>query len=77
MAKAATVAGPTWKRLSVNVADDVADAIAEVSKKHGWSVSDVVRRSVSAYKFIDDEVGAGSKILVERDGVAREVRFVY
>lgn len=69
--------GVTWKRLSVNVASDVADAISTMQNKHGWTISDVIRRAVTAYKFIDDETDNGSKILVERDGTIREVRFVY
>jgi hypothetical protein len=67
----------TWKRLSVNVADDVAEAINTLHEKHGWTISDVIRRAITTYKFIDDEVGDGGKILIERDGVIREVRFVY
>lgn len=75
--KPSTLARPTWKRLSVNVANDVAAAIAVMAEKHNWTISDVIRRSVSTYKFIDDEVDKGAKILIERDGVIREVRFVY
>jgi hypothetical protein len=76
-AKPSTLARPTWKRLSVNVANDVAEAIAVMAHKHDWTITDVVRRSVSAYKFIDDEVDKGAKILIERDGVIREVQFLY
>lgn len=72
-----TETGVAWKRLSVNVASDVADAINTMHNKHGWSFSDVIRRAVTAYKFIDDETENGGKILVERDGTIREVRFVY
>ena len=67
----------TWKRLSVNVANDVADAISTLHDKHGWTISDVIRRAVSTYKFIDEETEKGAKILIERDGTIREVRFVY
>src|SRR5689334_15011113 len=42
-----------WHRLSVNVADDVADAIGTLRDRHGWSITEVVRRAVSALKFID------------------------
>jgi hypothetical protein len=67
----------TWKRLSVNVADDVADAINTLHVKHGWTISDVIRRAISTYKFIDEETENGAKILIERDGNIREVRFMY
>jgi hypothetical protein len=64
------------RRLSVNVALDVGDAIDTLAKRHGTTITDVIRRAVSAYKFIDDEVAAGGKILVERDGTIREVKFL-
>jgi hypothetical protein len=69
--------GVTWKRLSVNVASDVADAINTLQNKHGWTISDVIRRAVTAYKFIDDETQNNGKILIERNGTIREVHFVY
>lgn len=68
----------TWKRLNVNVASDVADAINTLHDKRGWTFSDIIRRAVTCYKFIDDETEDGGKILVERrDGTIREVQFLY
>ena len=67
----------TWKRLNVNVANDVADAITTLQDKHGWTISDVIRRAISTYKFIDDETGKGAAILIDRNGTIREVKFVY
>ncbi len=63
------------RRLTVNVALDVGDAIDELAKRHGITITDVIRRAVSIYKFIDDEMTSGVKILVERDGTVREVKF--
>ena len=66
------------RRLSVNVADDVADAISMLRERHGWSITEVIRRAISALKFIDDEVNKdGGKILVERGGTVREVNFLF
>jgi hypothetical protein len=64
------------RRLSVNVALDVGEAIDELAKRHGTTITDVIRRAVSTYKYIDDETAAGAKILVERDGTIREVKFL-
>ena len=47
------------RRLSVNVALDVGQAIDELGKRHGTTITDVIRRAVSTYKFVDDEVAAG------------------
>jgi predicted transcriptional regulator len=64
------------RRLSVNVALDVGEAIDELAKRHGTTITDVIRRAVSTYKYIDDETAEGAKILVERDGTVREVKFL-
>jgi len=64
------------RRLSVNVALDVADAIDVLAKRHGTTVTDVIRRAVSVYKFIDDETVNGGRILVEQDGILREVKLL-
>ncbi len=67
---------PVGRRLSVNVALDVGDAIDKLAKRHETTITDVIRRAVSTYKFIDDEVDAGGKVLVERGGTIREVKFL-
>lgn len=64
------------RRLSVNVSLDVGDAIATLAERHNTTITDVIRRAVSTFKFIDDEVDAGGKILVERGGTIREVKFL-
>jgi hypothetical protein len=66
----------TGRRLSVNVALDVAEAIEDLASRHQTTITDVIRRAVSAYKFIDDEVTDGGKILIERGGTIREVKFL-
>lgn len=83
MPASGSVARPTaprqaapWRRLSVNVANDVADAIESMHKEHGWTITEVIRRAVSILKFVNDEVDGGGKILVERDGTIREVKFL-
>jgi Ribbon-helix-helix protein, copG family len=65
------------RRLSVNVALDVADAIDQLAKRHGTTITDVIRRAVSTCKYIDDEAQSGGKILVERNGTIREVKFLW
>ncbi len=67
---------PVGRRLSVNVALDVGEAIDMLAKRHRTTITDVIRRAISTYKFIDDEVDSGGKILVERDGAVREVKFL-
>ncbi len=47
-----------------------------LAKRHRTTITDVIRRAISTYKFIDDEVTSGGKILVERNGAVREVTFL-
>jgi hypothetical protein len=73
-----SVRSPTvGRRLSVNVSLDVGDAIDKLAKKNRITITEVIRRAVSTYKFIDDEVTAGGKILEEKDGTLREVKFLW
>lgn len=66
------------RRLSVNVALDVGAAIDELAKRHNTTITDVIRRAVSVAKYIDDETrNPHAKILIERDGVIREVNFLW
>lgn len=46
-------------RLSVNVNDETAAALKKISEERGITVTEVIRRSVSVYKFIEDETGSG------------------
>jgi predicted transcriptional regulator len=65
------------RRLSVNVAPDVGDAIDQLAKRHGTTITDVIRRAVSTYKYIDDQTTDGARILVEENGTIREVKFFW
>ncbi len=66
------------RRLSVNVAPDVGDAIDQLAKRHGTTITDVIRRAVSIYKYIDDQTTTrGARILVEENGTIREVKFFW
>jgi hypothetical protein len=74
MRESATVSGgstPTgergrpYVRLSVNLSQEVAQALREVADRHGCSITEAVRRCVSTQKYIEDNVEAGAKILLE------------
>jgi hypothetical protein len=65
------------RRLSVNVAPDVGNAIDDLAKRHRTTITDVIRRAISVCKYIDDEAESGGRILVERNGTIREVKFVW
>lgn len=50
-------------RLNVNINDETAVALRELAQRRNTSVTEVVRRAVSVYKFIEDEVGQNGKQL--------------
>lgn len=50
-------------RLSVNINDETAEALRELADRKGTSVTEIVRRAVSVYKFVEDEVGTNGKQL--------------
>lgn len=63
-------------KLTVNLAEDVAQALKEMADRRGISITEAVRRAISTEKFIEDETAAGSKVLVEdKDKTIRQVVF--
>lgn len=50
-------------RLSVNINDETAAALKQMADRRQTTVTEVVRRAVSVYKFIEDEVVDGDKTL--------------
>ena len=39
-------------RLNVNINDETAAAIRQIMERHGWTATEVVRRSVSVYALL-------------------------
>ncbi|MGL5829447.1 MAG: ribbon-helix-helix protein, CopG family [Angustibacter sp.] len=50
-------------RLSVNINDETEAALKELAAKKGTTVTEIVRRAVSVYKFVDEQTGDGQKTL--------------
>lgn len=60
-------------RLSVNLNHETAAALKDLAKDQGLSMTEVMRRAISVYKFVIDERDAGRKIhTMDQDG--RNVR---
>lgn len=65
-----------YTRLSVNISDDVAEAIRELMAAKGVSATELIRLAVSAYKaiqLIQDDPAA--LLLVDRAGNLSEILF--
>lgn len=57
-----TTQEPTLARLSVNLNQETATALKELSKRRGLTATEVVRRSISLQKFLQGERRRGRKV---------------
>jgi hypothetical protein len=61
-------AGGGVVKLTINVTAPIMDALRELSARHGTTVTEEVRRAVSVWKYLDDELRSGGKLLLEKEG---------
>jgi predicted transcriptional regulator len=58
------------QRLSVNINDETAAALNQLAKDRETTVTEIVRRAVSVYKFIEDQIKDGKTLqLADNDQV--------
>lgn len=50
-------------RLNININDETAAALQALAAKRDTTLTEIVRRAVSVYKFVEDEVIDGDKSL--------------
>lgn len=62
-------------RLNVNLNQETADALRLVAEQRGISFTEAVRRAISVYKFVEDELAEGHRVqAVDADsGTVREL----
>ena len=53
-------------KLNVNINDETAAALKDLAERRQTTVTEIVRRAVSVYKFIEDEWDAGSTLKLVR-----------
>lgn len=64
-------------RLNVNINDDTARALRDLAEEESTSVTEIVRRAVSVYKFFDDARDEGKTIqLIDQDSNVTSVQLV-
>lgn len=61
--------------LKVNLSDEVAEVLKELAARHGNNITDEIRMALSVWKYVDDELQKGHKLLIERKGSVRELIF--
>lgn len=55
-------------KLNININDETEAALKELAARRGITVTETVRRAVSVYKYIEDEMDAGGKLQVIHEG---------
>jgi hypothetical protein len=60
-------------RINVNFSENAYAALTVLADEQGKTQADVLRDALGLEKWIHDERKMGNRILIERDGVAREV----
>jgi hypothetical protein len=64
--------------MSINLSNDAATTLKDLAARQGVSVTEVIRRSVSAEMWRQNVVNKGGKVLVEAiSGRVHEVSFPY
>lgn len=56
----------TQKRLNINMNEETAAALRELAQEKQISITEAVRRAISVYKFVEDEIAEGRKIQTMR-----------
>jgi hypothetical protein len=62
-------------RLNVNLGDEPAAALHDLMTRKGISATEAVRRAISVWKFVEDQLAAGRRIAVLDGDAIREVLF--
>lgn len=61
-------------KMSMNFPDDAVQILRALSIRHGVTMTEVLRRSLATYKFFDDAVDGGAKILIrEQDDSVKQI----
>jgi hypothetical protein len=61
-------------RLSINLSTETADAFKEIIGRKGLTITEGIRRAITAWQFLEDETSKGNQIAVmEQDGSVRKV----
>jgi hypothetical protein len=64
---------PGTVRLSINLGKEDAEKLKQISKRKNISITEAVRRAITALSFIDGVQARGAEIKVSEDGILKEV----
>jgi metal-responsive CopG/Arc/MetJ family transcriptional regulator len=63
----------TVHRVNVNFSESAYRTLQELAERQGKTMSEVIRDAISLVRWFDEVQQSGGRVLVERDGKAREV----
>jgi hypothetical protein len=62
-------------RVALNMLRDDYDELKRLAQEDGETVSGYLRRALATERYLKDRTKSGGKILIEEDGVQREIVF--
>lgn len=65
-----------FERLSVNVNDKTARELIDLSERAGVNVTEIIRRAVSVYKYLDDEQRDGALVQIIKGDRCSTLEFI-
>ncbi len=68
-----TAAPRDVRRVNVNFSGQAYDALDQLARESGETMSDVIREAIALKRWVHDTQKEGGRILVERDGKVREL----
>jgi predicted transcriptional regulator len=67
----------SFTKISVNLSDEVLQALREMAQRDSITLTEALRRSISTQKFLEDEQRAGKWILIEDPETKEKQRVVF
>jgi metal-responsive CopG/Arc/MetJ family transcriptional regulator len=55
----------TKQRVNVTLTDEALETLREIAERRGTSLSEVLRTAIGHERFLDEEVRAGNRIVVQ------------
>jgi hypothetical protein len=56
-------------RLSINLSPEAADAFKTLIERKGLTITEGIRRAITAWQYLEDEISKGNQIaVIEQDG---------
>lgn len=65
--------GRAVHRVNVNFTEDAHGELVALAERRGKTISDLIRDAIALQFWFDRTIEEGARVLVERDGRAREV----